>query len=64
MNTLFNALTVLILTPHIREYLQRTDPQALKQAQDAIGKYEATRDKLRLLVKTWPVKTGPKQDSK
>jgi hypothetical protein len=31
------ALKVLILTPHIRDYLERSDPQALQQARLALG---------------------------
>lgn len=33
---LMAALNVIILTPHIREYLERTDPMALKQCTDAL----------------------------
>jgi hypothetical protein len=30
------ALRMLLLTPHIEEYLRGTDPRALKQAQTAL----------------------------
>jgi hypothetical protein len=33
----WDALAALILTPHIRDYLMRTDPQALQQARLALG---------------------------
>ena len=32
-----DALMVMILTPHIREYLFFNDPQALEQARKALG---------------------------
>jgi hypothetical protein len=30
------ALQVLVLTPHIRGYLERSDPKALQQAREAL----------------------------
>jgi phosphoglycerate dehydrogenase-like enzyme len=30
-----DALQVIILTPHIRKYLEEHDPQALRQAEEA-----------------------------
>jgi hypothetical protein len=36
MDTLKSALAVLTQTPHIREYLQAADPQALQQAEAAL----------------------------
>lgn len=35
-NAVTKALMVLVLTPHIRAYLERTDPMSLKQASDAL----------------------------
>jgi phage terminase large subunit GpA-like protein len=32
-----HALAVLILTPHIRAYLEKHDPRALEQARTALG---------------------------
>lgn len=32
-----NALRVMVLTPHIRDYLRDNDPKALKQAREALG---------------------------
>jgi len=31
-----NALLVMLLTPHIRAYLEAYDPKALEQAKDAL----------------------------
>jgi hypothetical protein len=31
------ALLVIVLTPHIREYLEENDPVALRQARAALG---------------------------
>lgn len=36
MTPTFKAVQVILLTPHIREYLEQNDPQALKQLQDAV----------------------------
>jgi len=36
-NNMVKALKVIILTPHIREYLEQSDPKALEQCLDALG---------------------------
>lgn len=36
-DVLTNALNVLILTPHIRKYLEQHDPKALEQAECALA---------------------------
>ena len=36
LQQLYNALQVLVLTPHIRAYLEENDPKALEQAKEAI----------------------------
>lgn len=35
-----NALKVMVLTPHIRQYLRANDPKALEQAEQAIARAE------------------------
>lgn len=37
---LINALKVIVLTPHIRQYLAVNDPNALEQARQAIAAAE------------------------
>lgn len=36
VNQLIDALQVLVLTPHVRAYLQQQDPMGLKQAEAAL----------------------------
>jgi hypothetical protein len=36
-SALFNALSVIVLTDHIRDYLKENDPKAYEQALDALG---------------------------
>jgi hypothetical protein len=44
MKELENALLVMVLTPHIRAYLERMDPMALKQALEALEAVEKEID--------------------
>ena len=39
VDQLTKALGVIILDPEIRSFLEKTDPQALKQAQEALRNY-------------------------
>ena len=39
IDQLTKALGVIILDPEIRSFLEKTDPQALKQAEEALRNY-------------------------
>ena len=43
MDSIVSALLVIVRTPHIRQYLEQTEPKALEQALDAIEGLEAVR---------------------
>ena len=43
MDGILSALLVIVRTPHIRQYLEQTEPKALEQAIEAIEGLEAVR---------------------
>ena len=43
MDAILSALLVIVRTPHIRHYLEQTEPKALAEALEAIEGLEAVR---------------------
>ena len=50
MDGILSALLVIVRTPHIRQYLEQTEPKALEQALEAIEDLEADQQSRNSLV--------------
>ena len=50
MDGILSALLVIVRTPHIRQYLEQTEPKALEQALEAIEDLEAHQQSRNSLV--------------